>query len=45
MDGKVRDRPTTFMEAQDLTRPFSSPNYSNKKEVRICPTAQTLFSV
>jgi len=45
MDGKVRHRPTTFMGAQDLTRPFSSPNCSNNEEVRICPTAQTLFSV
>jgi len=25
--------------------PFSSPNYSNNREVRICPAAQTLFSV
>jgi hypothetical protein len=45
MDGKVRHRPTTFMGAQDLTRPFSSPNCSTKKEVRIYPAAQTLFSV
>jgi hypothetical protein len=45
MDGKVRHRPTTFMGAQDLTRPFSSPNCSNNEEVRICPAAQTLFSV
>jgi len=45
MDGKVRHRPATFMRAQDLTRPFSSPNCSNNKEVRICPAAQTLFSV
>jgi len=33
MDGKVRHRPTTFMRAQDLTRPFSRPNYSNNEEV------------
>jgi len=45
MDGKVRHMPTTFMVAQDLTRPFSSPNCSNNEEVRICPAAQTLFSV
>ena len=25
--------------------PFSSPNYSNKGEVQICPAARTLFSV
>ena len=25
--------------------PFSSPNYSNNKEVWICPAARTLFSV
>jgi uncharacterized protein (DUF1499 family) len=31
--------------AQDLTRPFSSPNCSNNEEVRICPVAQTLFNV
>ena len=30
---------------QDLRRPFSSPNYSNNGEVRICPAAQILFSV
>jgi len=45
MDGKLIDRPTTFMGVQDLTRPFSSPNCSNNEEVRICPAAQTLFSV
>jgi hypothetical protein len=33
MDGKVRYRPTTFMEVQDLIRPFSSPNCSNNEEV------------
>jgi len=33
MDGKVRKKPTTFMGVQDLTRPFSSPNYSNNEEV------------
>ena len=32
-------------EQKNLRRPFSSPNYSNNREVRICPTAQTLFSV
>jgi hypothetical protein len=45
MDGKVRHRPTTFMGVKDLTRLFSSPNCSNNEEVRICPAAQTLFSV
>jgi hypothetical protein len=45
MDGKLRHRPTTFIGAQDLTRPFSSPNCSNNKEVRIYSAAQTLFSV
>jgi len=45
MDGKVRHRTTTFIGVQDLTRPFSSPNCSNNEEVRICPAAQTLFSV
>ena len=45
IDGKLRHRPTTFMGVQDLKRPFSSPNCSNNEEVRICPTAQTLFSV
>jgi len=33
------------MGVQDLKRPFLSPNYSNNEEVRICPAAQTLFSV
>jgi len=45
MDGKLRHRPKTFMGVQDLKRPFSSPNCSNKGEVRICPAVQTLFSV
>jgi len=45
MDGKVRHKPTNFMGAQDLTRPFSSSNCSNNEEVRIYPAAQTLFSV
>jgi len=45
MDGKVRHRPATFMGAQNLTKPFSSSNCSNNEEVRICPVAQTLFSV
>ena len=45
MDGKVRHRHTTFMGAQDLTRPFSSLNCRNNEEVRICPATQTLFGV
>ena len=45
MDGKVRHRPTTLMGVQDLKMLFSSPNYSNNREVRIYPAAQTLFSV
>ena len=32
-------------EHKNLTRPFSSPNHSNNREVRICLAAQTLFSV
>ena len=32
MDGKVRHRPTTFMGAQDLTWPFSSPNCTTTKK-------------
>jgi hypothetical protein len=39
MDGKLRHRPKTFMEVQDLKRPFSSQNCSNNGEVRICPAA------
>jgi hypothetical protein len=42
---KLRHRPKTFMGVQDLKRPFPSLNCSNNEEVRICPTAQTLFSV
>jgi hypothetical protein len=45
MDGKLRHRPKTFMRVQDSKRPFSSSNCNNKREVRICPAAQTLFSV
>jgi hypothetical protein len=45
MDGKLRHRPKTFMRVRDSKRPFSSSNCSNKREVRICPAAETLFSV
>jgi hypothetical protein len=45
MDGKLRHRPKTFVGVQDLKRSFSSPNCSKNREVLICPTAQTLFSV
>jgi len=45
MNGKIRQRPATFMWSPNLKRPFSSPNCSNNGEVRICPAAQTLFSV
>jgi hypothetical protein len=45
MDGKLRHRPKTFMRVQDLKRPFSSSNYSNKRDVGIFPAAPTLFSV
>jgi hypothetical protein len=45
MDGKLRHKPKIFMGVQDLKRPFSSPNCSNKGEVQICPAAQILFSV
>jgi len=45
MDEKLRNKPKTFIGVQDLKRPFSSPNCSNNGEVRICPAAQTLFSV
>jgi hypothetical protein len=45
LDEKLRHRPKTFMRVQDSKRSFSSSNCSNKGEVRICPAAQTLFSV
>jgi hypothetical protein len=45
MYGKLRDRPKTFMGVQDLKVPFLSSNGNNNGEVRICPTAQTLFSI
>jgi hypothetical protein len=45
MDGKLRHRPKSFMRVQDLKWPFSSSNYSNKREVGICPAAQKLFSI
>ena len=45
MYGKLRHRPKTFMRVQDLKVSFSSSNDSNNREVEICPTAQTLFSV
>jgi hypothetical protein len=45
MDGKLRHKPKTFMRVQDSKGPFSSSNCSNKREVRICPVTQILFSV
>ena len=45
MDRKLRHRPKIFMRVQDSKGPFASSNCSNNKEVRICPQAQTLFSV
>jgi hypothetical protein len=45
IDGKLRHRPKTFMRVQDSKGPFSSSNCSKKREVRICPPAQILFSV
>ena len=45
MDGKLRHRPKTFMGVQYSKGSFSSSNCSNKREVEICPAAQTLFSV
>jgi len=45
MDGKLKLRPKTFMRVQDSKWLFSSSNCSNKREVGICPAAQTLFSV
>jgi hypothetical protein len=44
MDGKLRHRPKTFMGVEDSKQLFSSSNCSNKREVGICPAAQTLFS-
>ena len=37
MYGKLRHRPKTFTRVQDSKGPFSSSNYSNNREVRICP--------
>ena len=45
MAGKLRDRPKTFMKSLRFKRTVSSSNCSNNREVRICPTTQTLFSV
>jgi hypothetical protein len=45
MDGKLRHRPNTFMRVQDSKWQLSSSNCSNKREVRICLAAQTLFSI
>jgi hypothetical protein len=45
MYGKLRHRPKTLIRVQDSKRPFSSSNYSNNREVGICPTDQILFSV
>jgi len=45
MDRKLRYRSKNFMRVQDLKVLFSSSNGSNKREVKICLAAQTLFSV
>jgi hypothetical protein len=45
MARKLRHRPKTFIGIQDLILLPGSPNVSNNGEVRICPAAQTLFSV
>ena len=45
MARKLRHRPKTFIGVQDSILLSGSPNLSNNGEVRICPAAQTLFSV
>jgi len=45
MARKLRHRPKTFIGVKDSILLFGSPNLSNNGEVRICPAAQTLFSV
>jgi hypothetical protein len=45
MDRKLRHRPKTFMKSPRFKRTVSSSNCSNNREVGICPTTQTLFSV
>jgi hypothetical protein len=44
IDEKLRHKPKTD-RVQDSKQPFSSSNGSNKREVGICPAAQTIFSV
>jgi len=45
MARKLRHRPKTFRGVQDAIMLFGNPNLSIKREVRIYPAAQTLFSV
>jgi hypothetical protein len=45
MARKLRHRPKTFRGVQDSILLFGSPNLNIKKEVRIYPAAQILFSV
>jgi hypothetical protein len=45
MDGKIRYRPKAFMKSSRFKTTVLSSNCSNKKEVRICPAAHTLFNV
>ena len=45
IDGKLRHRPKTFMKSPRFKTVVSSLNYSNKREVGICPATQILFSV
>ena len=44
MNRKLKHKPKTFMSVHDSKRLFSSSNCSNKREVKIYPTTQTLFS-
>jgi len=45
MARKLRHRPKTFMGVKESILLFESPYLSNNREVEICPTAQTLFSI
>jgi len=45
MDGKLRHRPKTFVRSPRFKKVVFNPNCSKNREVLICPTAQTLFSV
>jgi hypothetical protein len=43
MDGKLRNRPTMFMNSVRPNLPFSNSKFGHKSEVKICPVIQPKY--